>query len=150
MSLSKMLGTNSIAAGTPQAWVLLFARLLFAPLYLYSGIGKIMAFSATAARLPGGADGFGSFLTAGSLTVETLGGLAIVIGLFARPAAVALILFTIAATLMFHNFWASPPAQVVAQTINFLKNLGLVGGFAMIATFGAGPYSADAALQRRA
>jgi putative oxidoreductase len=42
---------------------------------------------------------------------------------------------------MFHNFWASPAPQVTAQTINFLKNLGLVSLFAMIAAFGPGSYS---------
>jgi len=44
---------------------------------------------------------------------------------------------------MFHNFWASPAPQVQAQTINFLKNLGLIGAFAMIAAFGPGPYSLE-------
>jgi len=42
---------------------------------------------------------------------------------------------------MFHNFWASPPAAVTAQTVNFLKNLGLIGLFAMIAAFGPGAYA---------
>jgi putative oxidoreductase len=42
---------------------------------------------------------------------------------------------------MFHNFWASPPAQVTAQTVQFLKNLELIGLFAMIAAFGPGAYS---------
>ena len=45
---------------------------------------------------------------------------------------------------MFHNFWAAPAPQVVAQTIQFLKNLGLIGAFAMIAVFGAGSYSLEA------
>jgi putative oxidoreductase len=127
-----------------QSWALLIARLFVAPLFFYSGIGKVLAFSATAARLPGGVDGLGSFLTAGSIAVELGCGLAFVIGLYTSCAAIALILFTIAATLMFHNFWASPPAQVVPQTINFLKNLGLIGAFTMIAVFGPGRFSVDA------
>jgi putative oxidoreductase len=52
-----------------------------------------------------------------------------------------LIVFTVLATLMFHNFWASPAAAVTAQTVNFLKNLGLIGLFAMIAAFGPGAYA---------
>ena len=62
-------------------------------------------------------------------------------------AAVALFLFTIAATLMFHNFWAAPDAQVVMQTINFLKNLGLLGALALIAVYGPGAYSVNAAIK---
>jgi DoxX len=59
--------------------------------------------------------------------VELAGCLALVLGLRTRPAVLALALFTIAATAMFHNFWAAPDAQVVVRTINFLKNLGLLG-----------------------
>ena len=131
------------AAGLLDGWVLLFARIAIAPLFLYSGVGKVMAFTATASRLPGGADCFGALLAAGALTVELGCGTALILGLFARPAAMVLIPFTIAATFMFHNFWAAPEAQVVMQTINFLKNLGLVGALAMIATYGPGAYSAQ-------
>jgi putative oxidoreductase len=135
---------EGMATDTMQSWALLIARISVAPLFLYSGIGKVMAFSATAARLPGGAEGFGRFMAAGSIVVELGCALALIFGLFTRWVALVLILFTIAATLMFHNFWASAPAQVVAQTVNFTKNLGLIGLFAMIATFGAGRYSVDA------
>jgi putative oxidoreductase len=131
-----------------QGQVLLFARLLLAPLFLYSGIGKILAFGLTASRLPGGEGGLGSFMAAGSIAIELGCAAALILGIWARWAAVALIAFTVAATLMFHNFWASPAPQVQGQTINFLKNLGLIGAFAMIAVFGAGPYSLEARWRR--
>jgi putative oxidoreductase len=129
-----------------NSWVLLFARVAIAPLFLYSGIGKVLAFAATAGRLPGGADGLGVVLAAGALTVELGCGAALLLGVFARQAAVVLFLFTMAATLMFHNFWAAPEAQVVTQTVNFLKNLGLLGALALIATYGPGAYAVRAAL----
>src|SRR5579871_743004 len=124
-----------------QDKVLLAARLLVLPLFLYSGIGKITAFEVTAGRLPGGAGGFGSVLTACAILIELGGSLAFVLGVYTRCAALAFIVFTIIATLLFHNFWASPPAAVVPQTINFLKNLGLIGLFALIAAFGPGAYA---------
>lgn len=129
------------ASNAMQDRVLLAARLLVTPLYIYSGIGKILAFGVTASRLPGGEGGFGSFLAAGSIAIELGASLALILGIWTRCAALALIVFTILATLMFHNFWASPAAQVTAQTINFLKNLGLIGLFAMIAVFGPGAYA---------
>ena len=129
------------ASNAMQDRVLLAARLLVTPLYIYSGIGKILAFGVTASRLPGGEGGFGSFLAAGSVAIELGASLALILGIWTRCAALALIVFTILATLMFHNFWASPAAQVTAQTINFLKNLGLIGLFAMIAVFGPGAYA---------
>jgi putative oxidoreductase len=129
------------ATSATQDKVLLAARLLAAPLFFYSGIGKILAFGVTASRLPGGEGGFGSFLAAGSIVIELGASLALVLGIYTRCAAIVLIVFTILATLMFHNFWASPPAQVTAQTVQFLKNLELIGLFAMIAAFGPGAYA---------
>lgn len=79
-----------------------------APLFLYSGIRKVKAFTATAGRLYGGIDGAGTFLAAGAIALELGCGVALILGLFARQAAVALFLFTIAATLMFHNFGLPP------------------------------------------
>lgn len=49
---------------------------------------------------------------------------------------------------MFHNFWAAAEAQAVVQTINFLKNLGLLGLLALIAYQGAGHYAVSAALKQ--
>ncbi|RXG95540.1 DoxX family protein [Bradyrhizobium zhanjiangense] len=138
---------SAATAGPLDAWVLLFARVAIAPLFLYSGIGKVMAFATTAGRLPGGAEGFGAVLAAGAIAVELGGGTALLLGLFARPAAAVLIPFTIVATLMFHNFWAAPEAQVVMQTINFLKNLGLLGALALIAFYGPGIHAVQAAIK---
>lgn len=130
-------------------WALLLARACIAPLYLYSGVGKILAFSATAGRLYGGADGFGRFLAGGAIALELGCGVALLLGFFTRSAAVALIFFTIVATIMFHNFWAAPDVQVVMQTINFLKNLGLAGALTLIAALGAGSISVDAVLGKQ-
>jgi len=145
--MSSFVRNNETMTALP-GWALLLARVCIAPLFLYSGIGKVMAFSATAARLYGGADGFGRILAGGAIAVELGCGVALLLGFFTRYVAVALILFTIAATLMFHNFWAAPDAQVTMQTINFLKNLGLAGALALIATLGAGSISVDASLNK--
>jgi putative oxidoreductase len=135
---------NGLEGDRLQGQVLLLVRLLLAPLFIYSGIGKILAFGLTASRLPGGEGGLGSFMAAGSIVVELGCAAALILGIWTRWAAIILIAFTIAATLMFHQFWAVPAPQVQGQTINFLKNLGLIGAFALIAVFGAGSYSLDA------
>ncbi|SRR5579871_1886285 len=124
-----------------QDKALLAARLLVAPLFIYSGIGKILAFEVTAGRLPGGAGGFGSVLAACAIVIELGGSLALILGVYARCAAIAFIVFTVIATVMFHNFWASPAAAVTAQTVQFLKNLGLIGLFGLIWAFGPGNYA---------
>jgi putative oxidoreductase len=139
-----------MSATVAQAGALLAARLLTAPLFVWSGIGKVANFSATAARLPGGESWLGYLLTAGAVGVELGASTLLVLGILVRPVAGIFILYIIAATLMFHQFWASPPAMVAPQTVNFLKNLGLIGAFGMIAAFGAGPYRVRAGVQPRA
>jgi putative oxidoreductase len=124
-----------------QDLALLAARLLVAPLFIYSGIGKILAFEVTAGRLPGGAGGFGTVLAACAIVIELGGSLALILGIYTRCVAIAFIVFTVLATVMFHNFWASPPAQLTLQTVQFLKNLGLIGLFGMIWAFGPGAYA---------
>jgi len=142
--------TKELNAGVDgvQSYVLLAARLLLTPLFIYSGIGKILAFGVTASRLPGGEAGLGMLLAAGAIVVELGCSTALILGIWTRWASLILIAFTIAATLMFHNFWASPAPQVQVQTINFLKNLGLIGAFAMIAAFGPGSFSLEERLRR--
>lgn len=132
------------AAHRRQDLALLAFRLLLPPLFTYSGIGKILAFDLTVSRLPGGADGLGTVLALGAIAVEIGCSTAMLLGLFTRWASLVLILFTAAATLMFHNFWAAPEAAVTAQTVNFLKNLSLIGGLLVLNAFGPGAWSLDA------
>jgi putative oxidoreductase len=125
-----------------QAVTLLMARLLIAPLYLYSGLGKILSFSGTAARLPGGESLLGYSLTLAAIGAEIGGGVFLVLGLWSSFTATGLAVYSVIVTLMFHQFWAAADhASAVMQTINFLKNVGLIGGLQMIAVFCAGPFA---------
>jgi putative oxidoreductase len=50
----------------------------------------------------------------------------------ARLGAVFLIVFTIAATLIFHRFWSKPEPQRNLSRIMFLNNTGLLGGLVLL------------------
>ena len=52
--------------------------------------------------------------------------------------------FTLATAVFFHNYWAVPADEVMMQTLNFNKNLGIAGGLLAFAAFGAGGLSLDA------
>ena len=56
-----------------------------------------------------------------------------------RWGALMLVLFTIPATVMFHNFWAADAAQYQNQLNHFLKNASMIGGLLYMMAFGAGP-----------
>ena len=59
-------------------------------------------------------------------------------------SALALGLFTLLASLLFHNFWAMPADKAFVQQLMFMKNLAVAGGMFMVAALGAGPMSFDA------
>ena len=71
-------------------------------------------------------------------------GILLIVGWKARWAAAAMLLFTLAAAVIFHNFWAAPADMAQNQMIHFLKNIAIAGGLLQIAAFGAGSGSLDA------
>ena len=79
-----------------------------------------------------------------ALLVEIVGGIALIVGWNARWAAAVLAVFTAAATVIFHNFWAVPADQAMVQNLMFMKNVSVVGGLLAIVAFGAGALSLDA------
>jgi len=75
--------------------------------------------------------------------IELAGGLAIIAGFQTKIAAWILFLYLIPVTFLFHNFWAMQGAEQQQNMINFLKNVAIMGGLVILATYGAGPYSVD-------
>ena len=78
--------------------------------------------------------------------LELFGGIAVAIGFQTRWAALALGLFTLAASVLFHKFWAVPADQAFVQQLMFMKNLSVAGGLFFVAAMSAGPASVDAKL----
>jgi len=121
----------------------LAGRLFLSVLFLVSGFGKVMGFAGTAGYIASKGLPMPELLTALSIVVEIGGGLALVFGFRTRLVALGLIVFLIIITPIFHNFWAAAADQVANQRINFLKNLGILGGMLMVTAFGPGRLSID-------
>jgi len=122
----------------------LIGRLLLAWMFIPAGWGKIAGFAgavghATSAGLPLPQVG-----VAVGLLIEVLGGVALLLGLGTRWAALALAVFTLVAAFFFHNYWAMPEAQRMMQQLMFGKNIAIAGGLLAFAAFGAGGFSLDA------
>lgn len=133
---------NTSTAGAPAASnssvAILVGRVLLSILFILSGFAKLTAISGTAGW-------FGSIgLPLPTVTavvvglVELLGGLAILVGFKIRIAAILLAVFTLAATAIAHLDFADQMQVLMLQ-----KNLGLVGGFLLLAAVGAGSISID-------
>jgi putative oxidoreductase len=110
-------------------------RALVGVLFLASGINKIVGFAGVAGWMNASGIPAAGLLLALTILLEIGGGLALVTGVQARWAALALALFTIPVTLIFHQFWNAQGAEVQNQLNHFLKNVAIFGG--LLALFDA-------------
>lgn len=122
----------------------LLARLLMAALFLPAGISKIGGFAGTAGYIGSVGLPLPEVGAAIAILVEVVAPILLIVGLFTRPAAVVLAVFTLVASVFFHAYWSVPAEQQFMQSLLFWKNIGVVGGLLAIAAFGAGAFSVDA------
>jgi putative oxidoreductase len=81
-----------------------------------------------------------------AIVLELIVGIAVALGVWTRPLALLLAVYTLATALMAHHFWTMEGTARYANTINFYKNLGIMGGFFLLYLTGPGRYSLDVRL----
>jgi len=118
-------------------------RILLALIFVISGYNKLVGFDGTVGYIASKGLPLPQLAAAAAIAIELVGGVLLVIGWQARWAATAIFLFLIPTTLIFHGFWAAPAANLQMETIQFMKNLCIMGGMLYIMAFGAGPLSVD-------
>jgi putative oxidoreductase len=122
----------------------LLGRVLLALLFVPAGFGKIAGFAGTVGYIASKGVPLPEVAAAIAVAVELGLGLLLLVGLQTRWSALAIGLFTLVITFIFHNFWAVPEAQMAMQKLSFFKNMAIVGGLFAFAAFGAGAWSMDA------
>jgi putative oxidoreductase len=123
-------------------WAQGVGRVALGAIFVVSGLGKLAAWHGTAAYAA--SKGVPEILLAIATALELLGGISVILGYRTRWGAVALLIFLVPVTLVFHNFWAAPASEQQIQTVNFLKNLSIAGGALIVFARGAGAFSIDA------
>lgn len=113
-------------------------RLLLAAIFIFSGIGKILAPAATIGYIEAMGLPLASVGLVVAIAVEVVGGLMLALGFKTRLVALGLALFSIVTGLAFHNAIGDQN-----QLIHLLKNLSMAGGLLQVVAFGAGAYSLD-------
>lgn len=144
------LGPLTFGLGSTSADVLLLcARVLIGYIFVLGGWGKLTGLAGFAAYLGqhGVPGGYAPAVLGAA--VEFFGGLALIAGVATRYVVLAVIAFTLVATGIAHRFWEFEAPARRAQTINFNKNMAMIGG--MLALFVAGPgrFSLDGWLAHR-
>jgi len=126
----------------------LVARLAVAAIFVHGGWSKLGGLEGTAAYIAAKglpAAELGALLAA---LLELFGGLAIALGFGTRWAALALAIFLVPTTWLFHNPIGLEPAAAQMQMIQVYKNLAIAGGLVALAAFGAGPLALEARARR--
>ncbi len=121
-----------------QKYSPLIARTAIALIFLHSGIGKLSNFGGTQEQIASAGLPLAALVAVFTIAFQLLGGASLILGYKARIGAGLLLAFLIPATLVFHNPIADP-----GQMIQFLKNLAIIGGLLLVATYGSGPVSLD-------
>ena len=134
--------------------LIIFGRVLFAVLFIYSGITKLFAIAATAefisARvvIPALLTPYTSqlesmtgmstpqMLAIAAGVLEVVSGLMIALNFGARFFAILLIFFVSATIFYFHDFWNQSPPENARTLMDALKNLSIIGALFMIAGYG--------------
>lgn len=119
-----------------QSAGLLAGRLLIASLFILEGWSKLKGYDAAAGYM--NRFGVPGSLLPAVIAVELIGGLAIAVGWYARPAALALAVFCFMAAVLFHADFGSRNAL-----LHFEKDHAIAGGLLLLAITGAGPWSLE-------
>jgi putative oxidoreductase len=119
----------------------LAGRIMITAIFLVSGYHKIVGFAAVSGMMAKAGMPMPDLLLAGAIACEIGGGLMVLLGWHACWGALLLIIFTVPATLMFHNFWAVDAAEYQNQFNHFMKNVAMLGGLVYIMAMGSGPLS---------
>jgi putative oxidoreductase len=125
---------------------ILAARLLLATLFLIFGVRKVRDYSGTVAQMVQLGLPMPVLPTLVSIFMELPVAFAIAIGVFTRPAAALMALYSLGTAFIGHRYWTVKGADYVDSLDGFYKDLGLAGGFLLLFMTGPGKYSIDALL----
>ena len=125
------------AAYAVSDWAAVIGRVGLAAVFLWSGYGKLAYMDGNLGYMKAYGVPIAELLIWPALLVEIVAGAMLLVGWKARWAAVALAVFTIPATFIFHAYWGVPADQALNQQIHFMKNLAILGG--LLGVFAHGP-----------
>ena len=121
---------------TLQNGLSLAGRILMSLIFIVAGFNKIGGYEGTQGYME--SVGVPGMLLPLVILLELGGGLLLLVGFKTRIIAFLLAGFSLLAAVIFHNNFADS-----MQSIQFMKNLALAGGFLYITAWGPGAWSLD-------
>jgi putative oxidoreductase len=137
---------NDFGAGRIRDEVILIARFLLALLFLIFGWEKLGDYSGTVAYMTQSGAPLPTIAALVAIVIEFVLSITIILGIWTRPLAVVLALYSLATAYIGHPYWSMEGVDRSANMINFYKNFSIIGGFMLLYLTGPGKYSIDARL----
>jgi putative oxidoreductase len=120
------------------SWLVLLARICLAGVFLVSGVHKAGWYQKAVAEFQMARVPVIALFLPLTIGLHLLGGMALVTGVYAREAALALAICTVAATIRVHCFWRMSGQQRLERSRIAMGNLAVVGGLILLAAVGPG------------
>ncbi|WP_395606451.1 DoxX family protein [Pseudomonas sp. B22129] len=123
--------------------IILLARILLMLLFVTSGWGKLTGFSGTVGYFTSIGAPLPSIAASVAVVMEFGVGILLLIGFYTRPLALLMSLFVLGTAIIGHHFWDMVEPARSANTLQFFKNMSIIGGLLLLIVTGAGRYSLD-------
>ena len=112
--------------------LIVFGRFLIGAYFLISGVRNVFKFQAHTEILSGKNMPNSQITLAIALAAQILGGAMVAFGFWPALGALALIAFTVAANLVYHDFWNHMGEERMSHLNSVLTNLALIGGLLLV------------------
>lgn len=122
----------------------LVARLLMSLRFIASFFAKLYFWTWTVADFSSDHFAHSRTLVAAAEVWQLVGALLLLLGLWIRPACAMLIIFALATSFSFHQFWKADENHFLTLFINFVKDIAIVGGLLLMAVVAPGRFSISA------
>jgi putative oxidoreductase len=110
---------------------LAIGRLGLGLIFLVSGISKILSYNAMLQIMADQGVRGASILLPLATAIEVLGSIGLIMGFRIQLVSLLLAAYLIPVTFVFHRFWAVSGDARQLQTVQFLKNLSIMGGLVL-------------------
>ena len=111
-------------------------RVLLGFLFVAGGLRHVILFSAIAADMKQMGFPLPRLMLAAGTTFQIAAGTLLALGVLVVPAALGLIAFTIFASVMMLPFWSMQGSNRTWAYLNWLSNVGIIGGLLLAAAEG--------------
>lgn len=123
-----------------QSILLLLGRVLMSALFLWAGFSRMLNWDDTISYMNSKQMPYPDLFFAGALFLMFVGGVLLLSGFQARLGAWLLIIFTIPAVIIFHDFWNLEGQEKISEKALFMKDIAIIGGLLGYAVSGPGRF----------